>query len=53
MTPTADYQTVERRVNDYRTHVTELVRQRRYEREEPDGTIVSVWVDQPVVSEVA
>jgi len=51
MTPTADYQTVERVVNDYRGIITEQVRQRRYEIEQPDGTIGSIWVDQPVVKE--
>ena len=51
MTPTADYQTIERPVVDYRGIITEQVRQRRYEIEQPDGTIGSIWVDQPVVKE--
>ena len=52
MTPTADYRLANRLVLDCRTHFTLTVFQRRYEREEPDGTIVSAWVDQTVVSEV-
>lgn len=51
MTPTSDYQTVERVVNDYRGIILEQVRQRRYEIVQPDGTIGSIWVDQPVVKE--
>jgi len=51
MIPTADYRTIERPVNDYRGIITEQVRQRRYEIEQPDGTIGSIWVDQPVVKE--
>jgi len=51
MTTTADYRTVLRALDDYRTSVVTTIEQRRYEVEASDGTIVSVWVDQPVVKE--
>jgi len=53
MTPTADYQTVLRRSNDWRGIVYVEVNQRKYLEELADGTVREVWVDQPVVKEGA